>query len=217
MAHSQGPIDGQAKSVGIAAIVVSVAKFVNIFLKVSAAYAMELAEHAALEQSPKTFNGVGVNVPIHIGKGVFDDFMGQKTTHARISLVFIGHQLGLRHIHLLSDEGAKIFAFQLILRHSLGRHLAVFLAFNDPDNRSLGCSPSALRFVVVTVVLLALAWFSADINFIHFNDSAQKVVLLLLEHGLANLHGNPPSRVFVDFKIAGKLESGYALFCVKNQ
>ena len=46
--------------------VVAEAKLVHIFLQVLPADAVKLPEHAALQQGPKPFYRVGVNIAIHI-------------------------------------------------------------------------------------------------------------------------------------------------------
>ena len=183
--------------------VVAEAKLVHIFLQVLPADAVKLPEHAALQQGPKPFYRVGVNIAIHIPFLVLDNGMGHHPGHAEIAFVFVRHQGGRLCVHPFPDKGPQVLTLHLVFLYGLRRDPAASL--NGADNGGFPGAAPGFRLVVGVVVVFALAGLAADMGFVHLNDAGQQLALLCLGHGFTYLHGYPPGRVLVDFQISGKL------------
>ena len=73
------------------ALIEAIAELIDIPLQVPSAYDAELAEHAALQGTPRAFDAVGVNVAIHVPHCMLDDGVREDLAHAKITRVFVGH------------------------------------------------------------------------------------------------------------------------------
>jgi len=133
---------------------------------------VELAEHAALQQSPEAFDGVGVNVPVHVPISVLDDGMRQHLGHAEITLVFIGDQAGPGRIDALPHEGPHVAALHLLLGRRFGRYLAT--ALDRTDHGSLVGAPAAFVRPVI-VPSITLARLAANIGFVRMSHPKKNV------------------------------------------
>ena len=69
------------------------------------AHTVELAEHAALEQSPESLNRVCVDVADNVPVLMLDDGMRKNPGHSQIACIFIGNQAGLPCVYPIFDKG----------------------------------------------------------------------------------------------------------------
>ena len=177
--------------------------------------AVELAEHAALQQRPEPLDGVRVNVAVYLPVLMLDDGVRQNLRHAEVGFVLVSDQRGLAGVNAVADEGAHVPALHLVLLHGLGRHLAASL--NGADHGSLLGAPAARVASVWPVALGALARLAPDVRLVHLDDAGEQVPVLGLRHRLADLHRDPPSRVLVHLQVAGQLQRGQALLGVQHE
>jgi len=167
--------------------------------------AVELAKHAALQQGPEAFDGVGVNVSVHVPVLVLDDGVRQNLGHAEIALVFVGDQAGPGRIDALPHEGPHVPALHLLFGRRFSRYLAT--ALDRADHGSLVGAPATFVRPVI-VPSITLARLAAYIGFVHFHDARQKAALFGLRHRLADLHGDTLGGVLVHVQITGELKCG---------
>ena len=156
--------------------VVAETELVHVPLQVLPADTVELPEHAALQQSPEAFNGVGVDITVHIPFLVLDNGMGQHSGHAVVTFVFIRHQGGGLCVYPFLDEGPQVLTLHLVFLYGLRRDPAASL--NGADNRGFPGAAPGFRLVVGVVVVFALAGLATDIGFVHLNDAGQEFALL---------------------------------------
>ena len=77
--------------------------------------------------------------------------------------------------------------------------------YRADDGYLLGAaSPKMLTTRAVT--FSPFTWLSANVRLIHFDDTSEEPPLFGLGHGLANLHGDPPSGILVHLEVSGKLK-----------
>jgi hypothetical protein len=170
--------------IGIFAIIVAVRKLVQVERQIILADVMKAAHDAALQERPKAFDIVGVDLAAHVlALPVADYFVRHAGRFEQaIASVFVGRNEAHAIANRLSDEPIKGSGIG-ILDYFCDDHA---LACDGSDHGDLaGETAGAFRaLVLVPVIVLA-----ADITFVHFNLTVQRESVAL--------HRSAPAMAYV--------------------
>ena len=72
---------------------VPITELVRTALKMTKADVLELVDDATLEHGPKSFNRIGVNIPVHVPVVMLNYVMGENLVHAEIAFVLVRHEM----------------------------------------------------------------------------------------------------------------------------
>jgi hypothetical protein len=177
---------GSTEHVNVLSVVESENKLIQVERQILAANLVIGAHDAALEQTPKRFNIVGMNVaanifPIHMANGSMLVFVAQIPVSARF--------IGRNQVNFRADSLAN----ELIKSLRVGKfdHLAndVALARNRANDGHLVATASDSASLVPMAVLV----LSANVGFIDF-DNTHELLKLRISHASAQPVADVPRR-----------------------
>ena len=73
--------------------VVPITELIHPELKMTKADVLELVDDATLEHGPKSFNRIGVNIPVHVPIIMLNYVMGESLVYAGIAFVLVRHEM----------------------------------------------------------------------------------------------------------------------------
>src|SRR5258708_34004436 len=189
-------------------MVVAIAELGDVLMQMAKRDLVVLDENAAFQQTPESFNGVGVNFAVSVGEFVVDRSVRHETFDSHIALVLIRDKNCILAINVLPNEFSNALVSQFLLIHWHGDDSTA--PFYDSDHRRFIGSASARQILFpATRWTVALARLAANIGFVHFDNALKQVALF--KHGVANPHSHVPRGILIDFEIAGQLASGESL------
>jgi hypothetical protein len=162
------------ENIVIKAIVVPELKLSNVERQIFPAHLVVAAHHAALQDRPEAFDGIGVNCADNIiTAALADNLMREGIAKKPISGMFVGCQ----QANLCGDS----FAHKAVQRECVGivdhAQNDIALAANRTDYGVLArTDPASAAPALVLMFVVPLA---ANIGFVNLNDPAEFVVLLL--------------------------------------
>src|SRR3990167_974237 len=200
--------------------VVAVDDFFEIERKVFRADVVELPEDGALQNRPHAFDGVGVDraelagehIPFDVAPRMIDRAVRDDVVERAVARIFVRRQDAVARVDHVHDEGLHIFGGHLGLVDGAGLHAAT--TFNHADYRSLLRAPPARRINVI-VAAVALARLSADIGFVHFDQTGEKLAVID-QRTPDTVHHRPHGRA-AHLQIARRLHGAEALLGVEHQ
>lgn len=192
-------------------MVVAIAEFGDVLMQMAKGNFVVLANNAALQQSPESFDSIGVNFTVRIANLVIDYLMGHEVLDVEISAVFIGDQNGIIYSNVIPNHLGKTLSLQVVFVCDLRNDAA---APRKHSNHRRFIGPTSAR-VLSTCGLVPFPWFAADVALVHLNHAAQQ--LALFKHGVADSHSHVPRGVLVDFQIACQLASREPFFGIQDQ
>jgi hypothetical protein len=202
----------RSEHVGIEAVVVAELKLRDIERHIFCAHLVERADHAALEDRPKSLNRVRVDSTDDVLLAVMvNGAVRVCLAQFSIAVPCVGCEqanfVGTNLVHKL-DCGIGGHAFQ-----NAGDHIA--LALNGADDWRLAGS-SAASHAMVFLIPMPIGVLAADVSFVNLNNAAQ-LDLRLDERG-ANFVGHV-ERGFIgaEAHLALNLKAGNSLFARQHQ
>src|SRR5437016_1659301 len=172
--ESLARLDRRAEDVCVAAIVVSELELFDVQRQVFRADLVERADYSALNHAPEAFDGICVNVAMHIFTiPVINRAMRELSVKSAIASALVGRDQADLIGHHLTDKFAKRLAVQI--RHYSGDHFPFALDCADYDGLAMpasaaGTAGSTRAAALVFVPILGLA---ADERFVHFYEADQ--------------------------------------------
>jgi hypothetical protein len=92
---SHGATKCQIEDRWIIAVVIAMAKLSNVLMQVTERNFVALANDATLQEAPKPFNAVGMNLTIGIGNLMIDDGVRHKVLDVEIATILVGNKHGI--------------------------------------------------------------------------------------------------------------------------
>jgi hypothetical protein len=157
--------------VGVQAVIVSELKFRDVERHIFLAHLVERADHATLEDAPKTLNRIRVHRADHILLGLVFNGLARIFLQAIIDGVFIGREQANLIGNDLADKPLRCI-FRNAIKHA-GNHVA--LALHGADDRNLA-GRLAASLTVVPLIPVAVLVLAAHPRFINL-DNAAKLLL----------------------------------------
>jgi hypothetical protein len=87
-------------------VIVSEAKFIKILVEITDTDLVVLADNAALEDSPKAFNRIGMDMAYSVGHLMIDSFMVDDMLHRGIATIFVSNQLATFKVDIFPYDTA---------------------------------------------------------------------------------------------------------------
>jgi len=189
-------------------MVVAIAELSDVLMQMAKGDFVVLADDAALQQSPESFDCVGVNLAIGIGEFMIDRAMRHEGFEPDVSLVFVSNENRVSAVDVFAYQFCEALMFQLGLVNWLSDDPPA--TFNHADYWHLFRGTRTHSPLTIT-----LARLPADKGFVHFHDTFEQFALL--KHSVANPHPHVPRGILIHFQIAGQLASGKPFFGVQNE
>src|SRR5258708_1915786 len=156
--------DCEIEQSGILAMVVAITELGNVLMQMAESDFVILAEDAAFQQAPKSFNGVGMNLAIGIREFMVDRAVWHEALDSDIALVLVRDENRIVAINVLPNEfrDALVSQFFLVDWHRNDSPASLY----DPDHRGfVGATSAAQILFPATRWPIALARVSADVGF----------------------------------------------------
>jgi hypothetical protein len=172
---------------------------------------MKSSHNAALQEAPKGFDIIGVDLTTHIDAfAMLDDLVGIEQIQATVSGVLISSEQADIGRNRLTDEAVQRRAAGVLY------HLAddvSFTADSADDGSFTGCfAPGFMAFLVPMAVLV----FSADVSFVNL-DNAHQLLKVGIVHRSPKPMAHVPSRpVIAAPDLALDLESADTLLAIQH-
>lgn len=181
----------------------TIAELGDIFLKMSGAHIVILTIDSALQERPKTLNGVCVSVATNIfflavnnNLMVFELFY-----QILVPAELVTHDDRVAG-NVLADDRFKSFSVGTL--DAFRNYLSA--SFNHAKD---GC------FISLHISSSPAVSLSANESLVDLNDTLEKIAVLV--HCLANPHSHVPSRVFIHSNIARELTGANSLLCIEHE
>lgn len=201
-----------SKNILVVSIVMPKLKFGDVRRQVFFTDLVIAAHDAALEDRPEALDCVGMDYADDVfASRMFNDFMRVELLDVAIAGPFVG------------DKQADFFGNRI--RHEFGEHIGAN-GINHPrhdiaatadraDNRRLAGTKAATSAPAAATVLVV--GFAADESFVHFNDAAE-LVEILIDQRSANPVAHIPSRLIrTESHVAMDLPSAHALLAGQQE